>query len=79
LENKICYNIIKRIKENHQKYNNVGELFELIGDNFEERNLVEDFYGEEKNDKDRELVVLNDCIKIVEDILIKREINKIRN
>ena len=79
LDNKICYNIIKTIKDNHQKYNNVAQLLELIGDNPEERNLVAALSAEEKTDKDTELVVLNDCIKTLEDISIKREINKIRN
>ena len=79
LDNKICYNIIKTIKHNHQKYNNVAQLLELIGDNPEERNLVAALSAEEKTDKDTELVVLNDCIKTLEDISIKREINKIRN
>ena len=79
LDNKICYNIIKTIKDNHKKYNNVAQLLELIGDNPEERNLVAALSAEEKTDKDTELVVLNDCIKTLENISIKREINKIRN
>ena len=79
LDKKICYNIIKTIKDNHQKYNNVAQLLELIGDNPEERNLVAALSAEEKTDKDTELVVLNDSIKTLEDISIKREINKIRN
>ena len=54
-------------------------MLELIGDNPEERNLVAALSAEEKTDRDTELVVLNDCIKTLEDISIKREINKIRN
>ena len=79
LDNKMCYNIVKTIKDNHQKYNNVAQLLELIGDNPEERNLVAALSTEAKTDKDTELIVLNDCIKTLEDISIKREINKIRN
>ena len=54
-------------------------MLELIGDNPEERNLVAALSTEAKTDKDTELIVLNDCIKTLEDISIKREINKIRN
>ena len=34
--------------------------------------------AEEKTDKDTELIILNDFIKTLEDISVKREINKIR-
>ena len=54
-------------------------MLELIGDNPEERNLVAALSAEAITDKDTELIILNDCIKTLEDISVKREINKIRN
>ena len=39
-DNKLCYNIIKSIKEHKGSYNNVAQLLEFIGDSPEERNMI---------------------------------------
>ena len=77
-DNKLCYNIIKSIKENKGSYNNVAQLLEFIGDSPEERNLVAAL-AVDRPEKENELIILNDCIKTLEDLSIKKEISQIRN
>ena len=78
LDNKLCYNIVKSIKDNKGAYNNVAQLLEFIGDSPEERNLVAAL-AVDRPEKENELIILNDCIKTLEDISIKKEISQIRN
>jgi DNA primase len=77
-DNKLCYNIVKSIKDNIGSYNNVAQLLEFIGDSPEERNLVAAL-AVDRPEKENELIILNDCIKTLEDISIKKEISQIRN
>jgi len=77
-DNKLCYNIVKSIKDNRGSYNNVAQLLEFIGDSPEERNLVAAL-AVDRPEKENELIILNDCIKTLEDISIKKEISQIRN
>ena len=77
-DNKLCYNIIKSIKENKGSYNNVAQLLEFIGDSPEERNLVAAL-AVDRPEKENELIILNDCIKTLEDLSIKKKISQIRN
>ena len=77
-DNKLCYNIVKSIKENKESYNNVAQLLEFIGDSPEERNLVAAL-AVDRPEKENELIILNDCIKTLEDLSIKKEISQIRN
>ena len=77
-DNQLCYNIVKCIKDNKGSYSNVAQLLELLGDSPEERNLVA-VLSVDIPEKDNELIVLNDCIKTLEDISIKKEINHIRH
>ena len=78
-DNKLCFNIVKTIKDNKGSYNNVAQLLEFIGDNPEERNLVAALAVDRRPEKENELIILNDCIKTLEDISIKKEISQIRN
>ncbi len=78
-DNKLCYNIVKTIKDNKGSYNNVAQLLEFIGDSPEERNLVAALAVDRRPEKENELIILNDCIKTLEDISIKKEISQIRN
>ena len=78
LDNKLCYNIVKSIKDNKGAYNNVAQLLEFIGDSPEERNLVAAL-AVDRPEKENELIILNDCVKTLEDISIKKEISQIRN
>ena len=78
LDNKICYNIVKSIKDHKGLYNNVAQLLEFIGDSPEERNLVAAL-AVDRPEKENELIILNDCVKTLEDISIKKEISQIRN
>ncbi len=78
LDNKLCYNIVKSIKDNKGSYDNVAKLLEFIGDSPEERNLVAAL-AVDIPEKENELIILNDCIKTLEDISIKKEISYIRN
>ena len=77
-DNKLCYNILKTVQDNHKKYNNIAQLLELIGDSPEERNLIAALSLDipEKNSQDS---IFKDCIITLENISIKREINQIRN
>ncbi len=77
-DNKLCYNIVKSIKDNKGSYNNVAQLLEFIGDSPEERNLVAAL-AVDIPEKENELIILNDCLKTLEDISIKKEISQIRN
>ena len=77
-DNKLCYNIVKSIKENKGSYNNVAQLLEFIGDSPEERNLVAAL-AVDRPEKENELIILNDCIKTLEDLSIKKKISQIRN
>ena len=77
-DNKLCYNIVKSIKDNRGSYNNVAQLLEFIGDSPEERNLVAAL-AVDRPEKENELIILNDCVKTLEDISIKKEISQIRN
>ena len=77
-DNKLCYNIVKSIKENKESYNNVAQLLEFIGDSPEERNLVAAL-AVDRPEEENELIILNDCIKTLEDLSIKKEISQIRN
>ena len=77
-DNKLCYNILKTVKDNHQKYNNIAQLLELIGDSPEERNLIAAL-SLDIPEKDSQDSILKDCIITLENISIKREINQIRN
>ena len=78
LDNKLCYNIVKSIKDHKGSYNNVAQLLEFIGDSPEERNLVAAL-AVDRPEKENELIILNDCVKTLEDISIKKEISQIRN
>ena len=78
-DNKLCFNIVKTIKDNKGSYNNVAQLLEFIGDSPEERNLVAALAVDRRPEKENELIILNDCIKTLEDISIKKEISQIRN
>ena len=78
LDNKLCYNIVKSIKDNKGAYNNVAQLLEFIGDSPEERNLVAAL-AVDRPEKENELIILNDCVKTLENISIKKEISQIRN
>ena len=78
LDNKLCYNIVKSIKDHKGSYNNVAQLLEFIGDSPEERNLVAAL-AVDRPEKENELIILNDCIKTLENISIKKEISQIRN
>ena len=77
-DNKLCYNIVKSVKDHKGSYNNVAQLLEFIGDSPEERNLVAAL-AVDRPEKENELIILNDCIKTLEDISIKKEISQIRN
>ena len=77
-DNKLCYNIVKSIKDNKESYNNVAQLLEFIGDSPEERNLVAAL-AVDIPEKENESVILKDCIKTLEGISIKKEISQIRN
>ena len=77
-DNKLCYNIVKSIKDNRGSYNNVAQLLEFIGDSPEERNLVAAL-AVDRPEKENELIILNDCVKTLENISIKKEISQIRN
>ena len=77
-DNKLCYNIVKSIKENKGSYNNVAQLLDYIGDRPEESNLVAAL-AVDRPEKENELIILNDCIKTLEDLSIKKEISQIRN
>ena len=77
-DNKLCYNIVKSIKDHKGSYNNVAQLLEFIGDSPEERNLVAAL-AVDRPEKENELIILNDCIKTLENISIKKEISQIRN
>ena len=77
-DNKLCYNIVKSIKDHKGSYNNVAQLLEFIGDSPEERNLVAAL-AVDRPEKENELIILNDCVKTLEDISIKKEISQIRN
>ena len=78
LDNKLCYNIVKSIKDHKGSYNNVAQLLEFIGDSPEERNLVAAL-AVDRPEKENELIILNDCVKTLENISIKKEISQIRN
>jgi DNA primase len=78
LDNKLCYNIVKSIKDHKGSYNNVAQLLEFIGDSPEERNLVAAL-AVDRSGKENELTILNDCVKTLENISIKKEISQIRN
>ena len=78
MDNKLCYNIMKTIKENSGNYNNVAQLLEYIGDSPEERNLVASI-AVDVPEKNNEKAILNDCITTLENISIQNEIGKIRN
>ena len=78
LDNKLCYNIVKSIKDHKGSYNNVAQFLEFIGDSPEERNLVAAL-AVDRPEKENELIILNDCVKTLEDISIKKEISQIRN
>jgi len=77
-DNKLCYNIVKTIKDNIGKYNNVAQLIELIGDSPEERNLIASL-AVDVPEKTNEETILNDCVKTLQDISLKKEISLIRN
>ena len=77
-DNKLCYNIVKSIKDHKGSYNNVAQLLEFIGDSPEERNLVAAL-AVDRPEEENELIILNDCVKTLEDISIKKEISQIRN
>ena len=78
LDNKLCYNIVKTIKEHSENYTNVAQLLEFIGDSPEERNLVASL-AVDIPEKDNEEVILADCIRALENISIQNEIDTIRN
>jgi DNA primase len=78
LDNKLCYNIIKTIKDNSENYSNVAQLLEFIGDSPEERNLVASL-AVDKPEKDNEHTILTDCIRTLENISIQNKIDTIRN
>jgi len=78
LDNKLCYNIVKSIKDHKASYNNVAQLLDFIGDSPEERNLVAAL-AVDRPEKENELIILNDCLKTLENISIKKEISQIRN
>ena len=78
-DNKLCFNIVKTIKDNKGSYNNVAQLLEFIGDSPEERNLVAALAVDRRPKQENELIIFNDCIKTLEDISIKKEISQIRN
>ena len=78
-DNKLCFNIVKTIKDNKGSYNNVAQLLEFIGDSPEERNLVAALAVDRRPEQENELIIFNDCIKTLEDISIKKEISQIRN
>ena len=77
-DNKLCYNIVKTIKDNFENYNNVAQLLEYIGDSPEERNLVASL-AVDIPEKDNEQAILADCIRALENISIQNEIDTIRN
>ena len=78
LDNKLCFNIVKSIKDHKGSYNNVAQLLDFIGDSPEERNLVAAL-AVDRPEKENELIILNDCLKTLENISIKKEISQIRN
>ena len=78
LDNKLCYNIVKTIKDHSDNYTNVAQLLEFIGDSPEERNLVASL-AVDVPEKDNEEVILADCIRALENINIQNEIDTIRN
>ena len=78
LDNKLCYNIVKTIKDHSENYTNVAQLLEFIGDSPEERNLVASL-AVDVPEKDNEEVILADCIRALENINIQNEIDTIRN
>ena len=78
LDNKLCYNIVKTIKEHSENYTNVAQLLEFIGDSPEERNLVASL-AVDVPEKDNEEIILADCIRALENINIQNEIDTIRN
>ena len=78
LDNKLCYNIAKTIKENHEKYRNVAQLLEFIGDSPEERNLVASL-AVDIPEQANEQAILADCVRVLENISIQNEIDSIRN
>ena len=77
-DNKLCYNIIKSIKEHKGSYNNIAQLLEFIGDSPEERNMIAAL-AVDVPEKENESIILSDCIKTLEDLSIKKEISQIRN
>ena len=78
LDNKLCYNIVKTIKEHSENYTNVAQLLEFIGNSPEERNLVASL-AVDVPEKDNEEIILADCIRALENISIQNEIDTIRN
>ena len=78
LDNKLCYNIAKTIKDNHEKYRNVAQLLEFIGDSPEERNLVASL-AVDIPEQANEQAILADCVRVLENISIQNEIDSIRN
>ena len=77
-DNKLCYNIIKSIKEHKGSYNNIAQLLEFIGDSPEERNMIAAL-AVDVPEKENESIILSDCIKTLEDLSIKKEISQLRN
>ena len=70
-DNKLCYNIIKSIKDHKGSYNNVAQLLEFIGDSPEERNLVAAL-AVDRPEKENELIILNDCVKTLEEYIYQK-------
>ena len=70
-DNKLCYNIVKSIKDHKGSYNNVAQLLEFIGDSPEERNLVAAL-AVDRPEKENELIILNDCVKTLEEYIYQK-------
>ena len=70
--------IAKTIKDNHEKYRNVAQLLEFIGDSPEERNLVASL-AVDIPEQANEQAILADCVRVLENISIQNEIDSIRN
>jgi DNA primase len=77
-DNKLCYNIVKTIIDNSNRYKNVAQLLEYLGNAPEERNLVASL-AVDVPDKENELNILSDCIETLENQKIKNKISKLRN
>ena len=77
-DNKLCYNIVKTIIDNSNRYKNVAQLLEYLGNAPEERNLVA-LLAVDVPDKENELNILSDCIETLENQKIKNKISKLRN